>query len=146
MRKIILIIFVLVIAAGLYAAWNVLGPTVSAPEEKYLFIKTGSNYDDVKKQLLDHKIISGTFFFDRIAKQVKYDQNVKAGRYEIKDGGSLINLVRMLKSGSQSQVRLVINKLRTKEDLAEKIGENFECDSTQVIQFLTSNDSLIQIQ
>ena len=87
-------------------------------------------------------IISGTFFFDKIAKQVKYDKNIKAGKYEIKNGMSLINLVRMLKGGRQSPVRFVINKIRTKEDLAGKIGEQFEVDSAEVINFITNNDSL----
>jgi UPF0755 protein len=40
----------------------------------------------------------------------------------------------------------VINKLRTKEDLASKIGRSFECDSAEVIQFLTSNDSTGALQ
>ncbi|MEO5941987.1 MAG: endolytic transglycosylase MltG [Ferruginibacter sp.] len=142
MKKILKWLFFLVLIVGAYAAWCVFGPTVSAPANKYLFVRTGSTYEQVKSQLLNENIISHGFFFDKIAKQVKYNMNVKAGRYEIKNGSSLINLVRMLKSGNQSPVRLVINKLRTKEDLAQKIGNNFECDSTEVINFLTNNDSL----
>ena len=142
MKKIFSIIILIVVVLALYAAWNIFGPTVSAPEKKYLFIKTGAAYADVKKQLLSEKIISTGFFFDRVSGQAKYTNNVKAGRYEIKNGSSVIRLVSMLKSGRQSPVRLVINKLRTKEDLAEKIAANFECDSAEVIHFLTSNDSL----
>ncbi len=142
MKKIIGIIALILIITGAYVAWNLFGATVEAPAEKYFFIKTGASYEDVKKQLLDNKILSGTFFFNKVAKQTHYDQNVKAGRYEIQDGSSVIKLVRMLKSGAQSPVKLVINKLRTKEDLAQKIGYNFECDSAEVIRFLTSNDSL----
>jgi UPF0755 protein len=52
----------------------------------------------------------------------------------------------MLKAGKQSPVRLVINKIRTKEDLAGKIGQQFEIDSTEVIRFITSNDSLSKFQ
>jgi UPF0755 protein len=48
----------------------------------------------------------------------------------------------MLRSGNQAPVKLVITKLRTKEDLAKKIGDNFECDSGVVMQFLDANDSL----
>ncbi|MEO8768697.1 MAG: endolytic transglycosylase MltG [Ferruginibacter sp.] len=141
MKKILLFVFIfLVIFAG-YAAWNIFGSTVSPSSNKYFYIKTGASYADVKNNLLDQKIISGGFFFDRVAKQVKYDQRVKPGRYEIKKG-SLIDLIRMLKSGNQSAVRLVINKLRTKEDLASKIGLNFEIDSASVMNFIANNDSL----
>jgi len=50
----------------------------------------------------------------------------------------------MLRSDRQSPVNLVINKLRTKEDLAKKIGDNFETDSLHAIDFLNSNDSIAQ--
>ncbi len=141
MKRILLIALVVLLLAGSYAAWNIFGPTVSAPEDKYFYIRTGESYGEVKKHLLEQKIISGGFFFDRITKQVKYDKKIKPGRYEIKKG-SLVNLVRMLKSGNQAAVRLVINKLRTKEDLAEKIGQNFEIDSLEVMNFICNNDSL----
>ena len=42
---------------------------------------------------------------------------------------SLVNLVRMLKNGQQTPVNFVITKIRTKEGLAPKIGNAFECDS-----------------
>jgi UPF0755 protein len=141
MKRILLIAFVALALVAAYAAWNIFGPTVIAPADKYFYIRTGETYPEVKKHLLEQKIIPGTFFFDRIAKQVKYDKRVKPGRYEIKNG-SLVNLVRMLKSGNQSPVRLTINKLRTKEDLAAKLGNNFEVDSAEVIHFLSNNDSL----
>jgi len=48
----------------------------------------------------------------------------------------------MLKNGRQSPVNLVITKLRTKENLAAKVGSSFECDSAQMIVFLNSQDSL----
>jgi UPF0755 protein len=39
-------------------------------------------------------------------------------------------------------VNLVINKLRTPEDLARVIAKNFEADSSDVMSFLTNSDSL----
>ncbi len=115
----------------IYAAWVIFGPLVSAPENKYFYINTGAEYNQVKASLKEQEIISGTFFFDIIAKQARYDKQIKAGKYEIKNGMSLVNLVRMLKAGRQSPVRLVINKIRTKEDFAGKIGQQFEADSLE---------------
>lgn len=142
MKKTIGVFILILVVVIIYAAWNIFGPTVSAPEGKYFYVKTGTKYDEVKRSLQDQKIISSGFFFDKIASRVKYDKNVKPGRYEIRDGSSLLSLVRMLKGGRQSPVKLVINKLRTKEDLAGKIGNNFEADSTEVMSFITNNDSL----
>ena len=142
MKKIVAVLFILVLLAVLYVGWQVFGPTLKAPEGKYFYITTGATFQDVKSNLQQQSIISNTFFFDKIAQQIKYDRNVRAGRYEIKNGMSLYNLLKTLKAGRQSPVRLVINKLRTKEDLAKKIGQQFEADSLETIQFLSSNDSL----
>ena len=142
MKRLFALLFTVLIVIGIYSIWQIFGPTVSAPAEKFFYIKTRSTYEDVKKSLKSQQIISGDFFFNKIAGQLKYPQNIKPGKYEIKDNSSLLSLVRMIKSGNQSPVKFVINKLRTKEDLASKIGRNFECDSIEVIQFLTNNDSL----
>ncbi|MBC7937430.1 MAG: endolytic transglycosylase MltG [Rhizobacter sp.] len=142
MKKILLITLVVVLIVGSWSAWKVFGPTVNAPADKFFYIKTGASYNDVKTSLADQQIIGGTFFFDKLAGQAGYNEKVKAGRYEIKDGMSLYNLIRMLKAGRQSPVRLVINKLRTKEDLAKKLGSMFECTEADALRFLYSNDSL----
>ena len=125
-----------------YIAWSVFGPTVSAPEAKYFYIKTGSNYQQVKSSLLEQKIISGSFYFELLAKQLHYSNAIKPGRYLVKEGMSLYNLVRMLRAGNQAPVNLVITKLRTKEDLAQKIAANFETDSVTVIDLLNNRDTL----
>lgn len=141
-KKIITIIILVLLLGGGFAAWQLFGPTVSAPEGRYIYIKTGATYDDVKKELLEQKVISGTFFFDKVARYVKYPASVKPGRYQVKGGMSLVNLVRMLRSGNQAPVKLVIIKLRTREDLAQKIAANFECDSASVIALLNNRDSM----
>ena len=141
-KKIIYGTLLLLLAVGGFLAWKIFGPTVSAPQGKYFYIKAGATYTEVKTALLDQHIISSEYFFERIAKQAKYTNAVKAGRYEIKNGMSLFSLVRMLRSGKQAPVNLVITKLRTREDLAAKIAANFECDSASVMNILTNEDSL----
>jgi UPF0755 protein len=135
------IILVVILVAG-YFTWQIFGPTVSAPESKYFYIKTGAVYSDVRQSLIDEKIIRNTFYFDLVSKKLKYPNLVKAGRYQVKDGSSIFNLLRMLRSGNQTPVNLVINKLRLKEDLAQKIAANFECDSVSVMDVLTDSETL----
>lgn len=142
MKKVFQFLFILIIVISIFTAWNFFGPVVKSPAAKYLFIKTGSNYEDVLHELKNHQILSRTFFFNLLSKQLKYPANIKPGRYEIKDGSSVLSLIRMLKAGNQSPVKLVINKLRTKEDLAGKLGHLFEFDSSEVTRFILSNDSL----
>jgi UPF0755 protein len=67
---------------------------------------------------------------------------MKPGRYEIKRGQSIISIVRMLKNSRLAEIKLVINKIRTKSDLARLLSKNFLTDSITAMQFMGSNDSL----
>jgi UPF0755 protein len=142
-RKTFLIVFTALIVVLAFAAWKVFGPSVSSPEEKNLYVKTGSAFSDLKDQLVSKKIISSGRWFDWVASVMKFSV-AKAGKYEIKDGMSLFQLIRMLKNGKQTPVKLTITKIRLKEDLARKLAQQFEFDSLTAMQFFTSNDSLLQ--
>jgi len=141
-KKVFTFLFIAALLIGAYIAWSVFGPTVKAPGDKFFYIHTGTSYRQVKESLIKNKIIRNGYLFDQLSKKAGYQQNIRPGKYEIKNGSSLYNLVKMLRSGRQSPVRLVINKLRTKEDLAQKIANHFEVDSLSAIRFLLSNDSL----
>lgn len=140
-KKIILSILTVIGLIAGFTAWKFLGPTIHAPEKKFFYIRTGETFNTVRTNLDEQKIIFGISWFDRASKMIGY-KNVKPGRYEIKKGMSLVNLVRMLRNGQQAPVNFVITKLRTKESLASRIGNSFECDSLQMIHFLNSPDSL----
>ena len=145
-RKYFLAIAAILLLVFVFIGWQLAGPTVNAPAEKFFYVRTGSTYQNVKQDLVTNNIIGGTFWFNKISDYSGYNKAIKPGKYKIKNGMSIINLVRMLRSGSQSPVNLVITKLRTKEDLAKKLSNNFECDSLSVIKFLSSNDSLAAYQ
>ena len=141
MKKTFRLLLILVLIIVLFSAWKVFGPSVSAPQEKFFYIKTGETFDGVKEDLVSKKIISSSRWFDWVARAMKFN-TVKAGKYEIKKSMSLFELIRVLKNGKQTPVKLVITKLRLKEDFARKLGQQFEFDSLAAIQFLTNNDSL----
>ncbi|MFZ1529368.1 MAG: endolytic transglycosylase MltG [Ferruginibacter sp.] len=142
MKKILTAVLIILLAGGAWAGWNLYGPTITAPEGKYFYIRSGSGYDEVEKELFEKGIVKNKFWFNKVVTQVNYAKNIKPGRYEIKAGSSLVNLVKMLKRGYQTPVNFTISKLRTKEDLAGRISRSFETDSATAIQFLLSNDSL----
>ena len=144
MKKIIVAALLLVLIVAGFFAWKFFGPSVSS-NEKYFYIRSDDSMEKVKENLVQQKIISTTTWFNKAAGWLKYNF-VKPGRYEIKKGISLFKLVKMLRSGQQSPVKIVITKERTKELFAGKMGKKFdlETDSLQMIKFLSSNDSLKQ--
>lgn len=143
-RRIILLFFFAIFLIAIYSAWEFFGPTIHSQGRGFFYIHSGATYQQVKDSLKENGIIGTDFWFDKVATYSHLDKNVKAGKYKITDGMSVVSLVKMLRNGRQSPVNLVITKLRTKEDLAKKLADNFETDSITVINFLNNNDSVLQ--
>lgn len=141
MKKTLLFVLLLVLILALFSAWKVFGPSVSAPQDKFLYIRTGDTFGEMRDELVSKKIISSSRWFGWVSSAMSFN-TAKAGKYEIKESMSLFDLVRMLRNGKQAPVKLTITKLRLKEDFARKLGQQFEFDSLTAIQFLTNNDSL----
>jgi UPF0755 protein len=137
----IILLTLLLIAA--LATWRIFGSNTNFSENKKSFyIRTGAGFNEVIDGLSTQGILKNPGTFKWVALRLGYDEKVKAGKYVIEKGASIYTVVRRLLSGRQTPVNLVINKLRTKEDLAKKIGSGFECDSTQFMNLLNSMDSL----
>lgn len=130
--------------AGAVAAWIFLGPATGfTPNTKALYIRTdAATKKAVLDSLLKNKIITNETAFVFAADRLNYWKNIKPGKYEIKEGSSVIDIVRMLRNGRQTPVNFTINRIRTREALAEMVGRRFESDSAAMIRFLNSADSL----
>ncbi len=134
-----------IVAVAIIFAWLIFASaTIFETKNKYLYIK---NDGDIKEQVQEQlsAIIGGRTVFNFVALQAGVWDRLKPGRFEIKKGESIYDIVRTLRNNTQSPVKLVINKLRIKEDLAKLLAKNFSIDSAVAAQFLNSNDSLIKL-
>lgn len=137
---ILLLIFLLIAALGGYL---VLGSGTSFKAASYdLYIHSGMNYEQLDSILTTDDVIAHPAVFNFLAKRVSYPAGMKAGKYEIRQGMSLLSILKMLKNGRQVPVNLVITKLRTREDLASLIGRKFECDSASFMRYMNNTDTL----
>jgi UPF0755 protein len=138
--KILVIAGIIVVIAGAltaYKAYTILyksNVSLNGKESEFIYIPTGSAFNDVMKIFSAEKILADTSSFEWLADYKDYEQNVKAGKYEIRDGMSNNALINMLKSGRQEPVSLVFNNLRTKYQFAAKIATQLEADSVSVIE------------
>ena len=144
MKRKILYTVLFLFAVSVVAAWVLLSSaTRFADNGKFVYVYEGK---DAKQQFLqqvkEQDLIARQPVFIFIANQLNIWQKIQPGRFEIRKGQSLLSIIRMLRNNYQSPVRLVINKLRTKEELAKMIGKNFKADSANAIAFLSNNDSL----
>jgi UPF0755 protein len=128
-----------------FSAYRLFGPnTGTLSHGEFLYIHTGATYEDVKKELDTAGFISDMFSFNLFAKIFKYPTRIHPGKYKITAGMSNYTIVRMLRSNHQAPVKLVINKLRTKQDLVKMISQNLEADSASVDSLCNNNAYLGQ--
>jgi UPF0755 protein len=107
----------------------------------YLYLPTGSTYEQVLDSINSGIEIRNPGIFKMLAEKKKYPSNIKPGRYAIRGNMSYLQLLNMLRSGRQAPVNVTFNNIRTLSDLAGKVGNQIEADSTDIIRFLndTSN-------
>jgi UPF0755 protein len=136
-----LLILILLVAAAI--GYLILGPATAFKTASHdLYIQTGMNFEDFDSMLIKDEVLAHPAVFNFLAKRVSYPSGMKAGKYEIQEGMSLLNILKMLRNGRQVPVNLVITKLRTREDLAGMIGRKFEYDSAAFMRFLNNTDTL----
>jgi len=110
----------------------------------YVYIPTGSMLEDVVAILEDNDLLLDRESFLFTARQLKYDQNIKPGRYLLKNGMTNKDLVGLLRSGRQKPLNVVFNNIRTKDQFAERIGEQIEASSSSILNLMNDPDYLVE--
>lgn len=142
-KKLVLALLVIVLLVGAWAAYKYFSSaTTFSDNSKFLYIPTRAGYNDLVQIIKDSQFVESTSSFDFLAKRMGLDKRVKPGRYEIKKGMNMVDIVRLLRNGTQSPINFTVAKVRTHEGLAGMIGRKFECDSTAALSFLNSADSM----
>jgi len=124
-----------VAAFALYRSFT--GNCIETPVE--LYIRHDTPYSAVQDSVERH--IGHRWAFRRYAARLDLAASVKPGHYRLDSPMSVIDVVRTLKLGLQTPVRVTINNVRTPALLAGKLSRQIEADSTELIRALT-DDSL----
>ena len=112
---------------------------VFAPDtnEKYIYIPTNSNFLKVVTILSENGLLVNANSFQWLAKQKKYNTNIKPGRYKIDRALNNNELINLLRSGNQTPIKVTFHNLRKKEELAGLIANKIEADSSSIIEYIT---------
>lgn len=112
-------------------------------DPKPFMIRTGATFKEVQNQLYDGRYVNDLVSFSFLSKMMDYDQLVKPGLYLIEPGMTNVQVIRMLRSGDQTEVNVTFNNARLLSDLPEKITRNLEMTEAQFAS-LVLNDSIQQ--
>lgn len=143
MKKLLFTLSGLLILIAAIVGYLILGPATAFSSDSHdLYIHTGMDFPQLDSMFQQDEVLAHPAVFNWLAKRFSYPENLKAGKYEIRKGMSLLNLLKMLRNGRQAPVNLVITKLRTREDLAGLIGRKYECDSAAFMRYMNNTDTL----
>jgi len=142
MKKILRWTFLFILLALVVGAWLLLGPAGTGTGRRFLHVPTAHTDRSTVLDSIDHTdLLSHPRVFSALASALGVWDKLKPGRYEV-SGKSLLGFVRDLRNGRQTPVKMVITKLRTKEDLARVAGRLLECDSASVMSLLNDDKAL----
>jgi len=116
-------------------------PNIYTKDKKntYLYIPTGSTYEDILKLINEKKLIKNSQSFAWASRKKNYPNHVNPGRYKVKNRMSNNEFINMLRSGRQDPVMLTFNNLRTEKQLAKRLSDQLEIDSPSIMSFFNSD-------
>jgi UPF0755 protein len=148
LKKIIVSLFLVILVTGIvggYYAYKVIYQSnVDLGEKKsqFIYIPTGSTFDDVIRILGTNNILKNRATFEFLSEKKKYKNNIKPGKYRILAKMSNNALINLLRAGIQEEVEINFKGIRTKKQLASRIGKRLETDSTELYDAMNDNDYL----
>lgn len=125
-------------AAGVY--FTVKSNAVEQPGDVYL--RQDASYDNLLDSLSQGEVrIKNIRRFDRIARALDADGNIRPGHYRVDKGTDYLQLARTFQRGWQTPVRVTFNNVRTLPQLAGRLSGQIEADSLQLARVFL-NDTI----
>lgn len=106
-----------------------------------IFISSGATYEQVLDTLESRLLIKNLKVFKWLSVKKHYPSLIKPGRYLIDREYSYTGLINLLRSGRQKSVRITFQNIRTLNQLAGKIGNQIEADSSTIISFFNDESN-----
>lgn len=141
MKKLFLFALLILIS---YEAYIIFIKSTTFPETQVSFHydKNTMSVSDLGDSLVAHHIIPEKISFTLLAPLFDIQNKTRSGSFLIKKKANLFSILRMLRNNQQPIVKFILNKVRTKGELAKLISTTFTTDSNEAALYLNSNDSL----
>lgn len=124
---------VVLAGVGFYFYRQFFGSAVRDRSDLYISARTDySGMLDSLRSRMDHQ-----WAFDRYADRLELERSYKPGHYVLEPGMNVVEIVRMLKLGMQTPVRVSLNYARTRAFLASRLARQIDADSTELMRALT---------
>jgi UPF0755 protein len=106
------------------------GNTKFEEKELYVYVPTGSDYEQAKKIIAPY--VKNMDRFEMVAGKTSYPENIKSGRFLLKKGMSSYDLVKTMRINDA--VSLAFNNQERLENFAGRVGSQIEPDSLELLK------------
>ena len=126
----------IVVAAAAVCLWahHALYGRGGVKEESSLYIRPGADYQSAVDSIMPK--MRHQWAFRLYAKRLDLPRTFKAGHYRLTPEMSTVQVVRTVKLGLQTPVRVAINNVRIPAQLASKLASQIAADSAQIAAVL----------
>jgi UPF0755 protein len=107
-----------------------------AETDRFVYVRTGASWDDFCRELEARQILEDFPLFKRYAELKSLPQHLKPGRYKLDPGMTARDIVNLLRSGSQTPVRVSFHYVRSPQEVAGRVGRKLEADSASIAMLL----------
>ena len=147
-KLLLLVIIVLFTLLTGKLLWWIYGPSVVIENsiDNHINIPTDSEYEDVRKIIVDCGLVRNIKAFDWVANRKNYSNFIMPGHYEFEDGLNNNDLINLLRSGTQTPVNLIFNNIRSLERLSSIIADQIEADSSEIIDLILDENYISQFK
>jgi UPF0755 protein len=122
-------------------------PAINNIEDPFLYIPSNSNLESVYENIKSDPALNQLRYVEKAAQILGYnDARVKAGRFRLPDHISAWRLIKLLKSGEQAPLNVVLNNERTIEELAGKVSKYLEADSLEFLNSFEDTEVLNELE
>ena len=129
---ILIALLAIAVVAGFIVA-NMFCHSLSPRETTYIYIDQNDNIDSVRSKLIATDADISMTAFNWLVSAKHYDEHIRAGRYEVSDRLSTLDLFRDLRNHNSKPINLVVPSIRTIEQMAGRLARQLMIDSTTLV-------------
>lgn len=127
--KILAILAVIIMIAAGFAWYLYKGNATGIAQTTYIRLSEKDDVNSISDKLETECGLKFPLVFKWVAGKMNLSRWIKKGRYEVKPGMTLVEVVRVFREGKSKTVNLVIRALTNMEMLAGNCGSRLEADS-----------------
>lgn len=138
---IFLVVFTMMLSSFAFYTYQILyTPNVLIEQDdRYFAIPKGTTFKQLQNKLAKERIVNDLVSFSFLAKLKDLDTNVKNGMYLINGDMTNIELINLLRSGSQTPIQLTFSNARLLQQLPKILTQSLEIDSADLAPILLAD-------